>query len=231
MKRLSPTLFATALASLLIASSPARADFINWSYNWDRAPSTIGADVLGSGGMNLTNEPTNNAIGSTVTVATNLRTFSTAPAGSPATFTNTPYSLAIQIIDAASLSTGTLVFSGMLNGTLSTSNSNVTNTFTGATTQSLVLGDHTYDVTIGPFAPPGLPSSTNSGSISAFVAVSGPGGTPPPPGEGPPPPPVGNPPPPVSNQPEPSTALLSCLGVSFLGLASWRRRKNCRAAA
>src|SRR5262249_61631571 len=114
------------------------------------------------------------------------------------------------------LPTDTLNFSGTISGSLSASHSNITNTFTGPTSQTTVLGGNTYAVTIGPFSPPGPPSSTNVGSISAFVAVTAPSG-----GN-----PGGNPPPPDSEHPDPPTALLARLGVSFRGLASWRHRTN-----
>ncbi len=219
MKRLSPTLFVTAVASVLFTAANARADFITWSYNWDRSPDIISADVAGTGGIVVTNGSTLTAMGSSMTVASNLKTFSSAPINTPATFTAVPYNLTITLTDAASLATDTLSFGGTVNGTLSSSHSNITNTFSGPTTQTSVLGGNTYTVTIGPFSPPGPPSSTTVGSISAFVSVLGPQG-----GGG------GGGGGSVGGAPEPSTAVLSCLGISFLGLSSWRRRKTSQAA-
>jgi hypothetical protein len=58
----------------------------------------------------------------------------------------------------------------------------LTNTFTGPTTQSLSLGGHTYTVTLGAFVEPGNPTIYSNGTvvqaggapgeIDAFVTVS-----------------------------------------------------------
>jgi hypothetical protein len=72
-------------------------------------------------------------------------------------------------------------------------------------------------VTIGNYAPPGPPTASNAGSISAHVAVNE---ITPPPLPPPPPPP---PPPPTGQAPEPSTLLLSCMGLLGLGAASWKK--------
>ena len=78
--------------------------------------------------------------------------------------------------------------------------------------QSATLGGHVYSVSLGSFAPPGPPTASNAGSISAHVGVD----------EVPDPPPPG-PPGPTGNAPEPSTLLLSCLGLSGLAMAGWRK--------
>jgi hypothetical protein len=55
------------------------------------------------------------------------------------------------------------------------------------------------------YTPPGPPGSDNSGSISATVTVR----------------PVN-----IQKSPEPSTMVLSVVGLSFLGLSSWRKRRQ-----
>src|SRR5262249_59978543 len=95
--------------------------------------------------------------------------------------------------------------------------------WTGPTTQTVTLGNDTYTVTMSGSSPPGPPGSANPGSISAHVDVAagpnGGGG-----GGG------GGGGPPVNPAPEPSTLALSGLGLSCLGIASWRKRRRNRVA-
>jgi hypothetical protein len=211
MKRSSLILFGSAVVLTLMTGRQVRADFISWTYDWHRNPIAVSADDGGTGGVSLTNEPSNHAVGSSDTVATNLRSFSDAPPSHPDTFTNKTYSLILAITDDASHHTGTLTFKGELNGTLTANSANITNTWLGLTTQSLTLGSNTFTVSLNPFSPPGPPSATNAGGISTHVDVqASPGGG----GGG------GDP----HHAPEPSTLALSGLGLSFLGLVSWRKR-------
>jgi hypothetical protein len=50
-----------------------------------------------------------------------------------------------------------VTFTGRLSGTFSATNSCITNAFVSPA-QTLVLGNNTYRVQIGPFSPPGDPS-------------------------------------------------------------------------
>lgn len=204
MKRLNSV---AALALLLVAGTGARADFIEWSYNWDRNPVSVLSDS-GNGSVAFTNEPLKNATGSSDTVATNLKANSLANANAPDRLNNTgAYSLTLTLTDKVSGQTGSLTFSGKLGGTFSKDSANVTNQFTGALSQSLFLGANNYTVTVGPYSPPGPPSASNFGSIAAHVDVST-----------------------ISIQkvPEPSTLLLAVLGLSGAGAASWRKRRSAR---
>jgi hypothetical protein len=100
-------------------------------------------------------------------------------------------------------------FTGKLGGTFSANNSNVTNKFTGATTLSWTdpkTGD-TFMASLNSYTPPGPPSASNAGSISAHVSVTpGTGHT-------------------SGGAPEPSTLVLSCLGLGFAGFSTWRKRR------
>jgi hypothetical protein len=210
MKR-SILLFTSAIALLVALGGSARADLIAWTYNWDRDPVSIPADS-GTGGISLTNEVAKAATGNSDVVATNLRVFSTAPATAPDTLVNGGgYTLSLTLTDSASGAASTMTFTGKLSGTFSSANANIINTFTSPTTETVVLGGNTYNVTVGPYSPPGPPTASNAGSISAHVAVvpgdNGGGGG-------------------IQDVPEPSTMLLAGLGLSFLGGAAWRKRRQ-----
>jgi hypothetical protein len=192
----------------MFAGATARAELIPWTYNWTPSAPAVFADSPGTGKITMTNEPLATAVGTSDIVATNIKVFSTADPAKPDTFTAAKYTLTLTLTDTDSKTSGTLTFAGEFNGTISANSSNVTNTFTSAVTQSVVLGMHLFKVTIGPFTPPAPPGATNSGTISAtaFVSVSDKG----------------------HHTPEPSTALMAGLGLSFLGLVSWRK---CRRAS
>ncbi|MFL5245072.1 MAG: PEP-CTERM sorting domain-containing protein [Gemmataceae bacterium] len=217
MKKLAVHLFSAVLATVTFAVSHAKADFVPWTYNWARTPVAIAADTPGTGGLTLTDQPLGHAIGSSDIVATNIRTFSSAPRSNPDHFSNRGYTLTLFLQDDKSGASKALVFSGFFSGSLSSNSANIVNTFTGSASQTAALGGHTYTVTIGAYAPPGPPSAANAGSISAHVSVDefspgGSGGT----GGG-----GGG-----GEAPEPSTLLLAGTGLSFLGAAGWRKLKR-----
>jgi len=201
--RLFTALLSAALVWLFAPTSVARAEFIPWKYNWTRNPSVISADAPGTGLISLTDETLHSASGDSDVVATNLKVFSTAPPSSPDTYTNKAYTLTLFLLDTTSGQSGTLSFGGLLNGTASSLNSHIRNTFTGETTKELILGQTHFTVTIGPFTPPGPPESSNKGAISAFAQVT-----------------VTN----IQKTPEPSTLVLACIGLPFAGYGLWRRR-------
>jgi hypothetical protein len=190
-----------AVAAALLGATSARADFTDWSYNWTPSNGKIFADKPGSSYIALTNEPVGSANGDSNVVATDLTSFSTANSKKPDTFTHAAYSLSITLVDGDSSKAGSLTFSGEFNGTVSAKSSKITNTFTGLTTQSIHLGAHTYTVTIGPFSPPGPPTASKSGAISAFAQVTVDGG----------------------QTPEPSTMVLASLGLAGFGAGWWRK--------
>jgi hypothetical protein len=199
----------------------ARADIINWSFDWTHTPTVVAADKGGTGGISLTDHQGGPGSGNSDIVATQITTFSSATVKTPDHFTNKSYSLILDLTDTASHQSGLMTFKGLFNGTLSTTSANIKNTFVSPLTQHLDLGGHLYTVRIGPYAAPGIPDATQSGSISAHLSVqpdNSPGG-----GPSPSPSPSPSPPPPSHGTPEPSTLLLSCLGLSALGLAGWRK--------
>ncbi len=206
MRHAPATLGGAALLWLLIFSGSARADLIYWSYSWSRSPSNVMADSPGTGYISLTDEGLRNVVGNSDIVATNIQAHSTAPPSNPDTFTNKQYSLSLFLVDQASGKSGTLTFTGLFNGTMSALNTNIKNSFTGSTTQSIVLGTDKYTVTIGAYVPPGPTGSSNSGSIGAHAMVN-----------------VESI---LQDAPEPSTLVLAALALPLLGVAAWQRRRN-----
>jgi len=202
MKTSIATRYGPVLAVLLTAA-PARADLVHWSYNWSRSPSEVLSDT-GESKITLTDETTQQVIGDSDIVATNLRTFSTAPDGSPDHFTNRPFVLTLTLLDQASSTSGAVTLTGAFNGTLSQHSANITMTPTGVTTQSIVLGDVKYTAKLNYFSPPGPPDATNRGSIGAHVSVTAQLLT--------------------QGLPEPNSLILAGLGAVLLGLARHRRR-------
>jgi hypothetical protein len=91
------------------------------------------------------------------------------------------------------------------------------NQYTGLTAQTAALDGNSITVALDPLVQP-MTGSTNHGSISAEITanIAGSG-----PGPGPAPVPGSSPGPPGA--PEPSTLVLSFLGVTVLGAASWRK--------
>jgi hypothetical protein len=222
MKR-SLFLFAATAGLLGLAGPQARAGLIpaptaQWSYNFTPSSPFVSAKAPGTGTVTFTNEPTKSATGSSDVVVTDLRVSSTAPSTHPDTLSGSgaAYSIALKLTDTASGASAVLTFTGKLSGTFSGSNSNVSNAFTGKISDTVVLGTNVYTVGLTGYTPPGPPTASNSGSISAHVSVQAQSGT----GSG-----GGN-----GNTPEPSSLVLSFLGLTFAGAASWHKRRRSLAA-
>ena len=196
------------LALVLLGTTTARADLIQWGFNWTATPAAVTA---GGGKITLSNEAYHTAAGDSNIVATALRVVSSATAGAPDTFGpgQGHYSLRLDLKDLATNSSGFLLFFGQMQGNFSGTSANVTNTFTGPTTQSIGLGDTYFTVTLSYFTPPGPPTATNYGSIGAFVHVQSAGQ--------------------LTQTPEPSSMVLAGIGLGLAGLLGWRRRRRQRA--
>jgi hypothetical protein len=199
MARASAPVWGAAFVLLLVGSQ-ARADFINWTYSWTRSPNVVTADGSGTGKIFLT-PVSGSALGTSDIGAVTISTSSSASAGNPDTFTAKGYGLTVNLTDVASHATGSLTFTGNLNGTLSANSSNLTTTFNSPLVQTIVLGNNSYTVSLN--VPPG-PSST-LGGIGAHVVVG---------------------PTKVNNTPEPSSLILAGLGTPLLLRAAWRRRQR-----
>src|SRR5215831_17862136 len=106
MKRSSVALFG-AVAALLLAGPSARADFIQWRYNWTPSTLKVVSDTSPTSFVQLTNEPINKpngvqASGDSDIQMTNVRVFSDAPRANPDTFTGSaPVGFSLRLTDVA----------------------------------------------------------------------------------------------------------------------------------
>jgi len=214
MKRPTTVLLTALLALTAFGVSQTRADFVPWSYNWEPSTLSIKAGGAGTGGLSFTDEPLKHADGTSDVVVTNIRAFSSATRSQPDLITKAAMTFTLVLKDELSNQTATLKFGGFFNGSISATSANVQFTPTVPLTETVKLGNNTYMVNLGSYAPPGPPAASNAGSISAHVAVNE--FTPPPPPHG------GG----TGQAPEPSTLLLSCLGLSGLGMAGWRKLRQ-----
>jgi hypothetical protein len=213
--------FSVKLAALALAllggttaqATPVSAANLQWTYNFSPGSPSVVSDTNASAYIGLTNEPTKAAVGSSDIVATNLRVFSAATAAAPDTLmTGGNYSLTLvlsTVDDGVPYSTS-MTFNGKLAGTFSAESANITNLFGPNSTQTVDLGSYTFTVSLVAYTPPGPPDQLNAGSIAANVSVSSAG---------------------PAQTPEPSTMLLSALGLTCLGGAAWRKRRQARVAA
>src|SRR5262249_16286344 len=154
MNKLVAHFFTAVLASVAFAVGPAKADFVPWTYNFTPSQTSFAADVPGTGGLTLTNEPLNHAEGTSDVVITNIPTFSSAPRTNPDKFTHAEYTFTLVLKDDGSGQTATLKFGGFFTGSVSINSANILTTFTGLALQTVKLGGHTYSVSLGSYAPP-----------------------------------------------------------------------------
>jgi hypothetical protein len=203
MRPSATLLFLTPLALLLAGATRAPAEVVPWSYNWKPRTGLILSDRPGTGGIFLTNQPHQQAAGAATVIAAYVGAFSSALANAPDHLTNKGYGLILFLTDDASQAKARLTFSGLFNGMLTATQTQVANTFTGPTSKAVHLGHHWYTVTLSGYVPP---TALKMGKIEANVTVR--------------------------NNPEPSALVLAVLGSISLGLFLWRvGRGRCRKAA
>lgn len=198
------------LSLSLFCVNTARADYLSWTYS--TTPSVPGFSAGGSGssgGVVALTDYTNQAGGTSIPVIAYTTSSSST---SPVTFNSASsvYTMTLSITDNSTHDTGTLTFTGSVGGTLSATTSTLTNSFVPSP-NTLTLDGHTYTVTI-PSAALAPPTSKQQ-NILATVSVSDATGG-------------GTPTPPTANTPEPSSIILACAGMVFLGAGGVRRLRS-----
>jgi hypothetical protein len=223
--------FIAAAGILCLAGSAARASQIaapgaQWTYSFTSSVASVSADPPGHGSVTLTSQSSPvDKMGSVIPNTTgssgsdvngiSLRTTTSATDAKPDTVASGNYTVSMKLTDFVSGNSTTFSFSGKMHGTFSVSNSHIENDWmgtkdpgTGAVFQAN-LGNYQYVVTVAKFAGPDIPSATNPGVIQVHVETFTLG---------------------VAQVPEPSSVVLSCLGLAFLGAVSWRKRRRSAAS-
>jgi hypothetical protein len=204
MKYAALRMFALAVAVCLAWGSLARADYIaQFNFTPDKTD-LFATNNPSLGKITLSNESPSKAEGSTTLVATNISTWADASTSlkNPAVFKDVGYTLTLFITDFKSGKSDQMYFSGKFNGTLSVGSALITHDFTTPDTVTKQIGNTIYTVKVGPFVPPGNPTSNKQGSIGALATVT------------------------VSAVPEPSTFVLAGLGLVVVGSGCWYRRRR-----
>jgi hypothetical protein len=221
MTKILGRLLATTLVLWLTGASAARAEYMGWTYSFDDSGFTINPNAGQASGVIGVALPANGS--ATTTIPNVILQASTGALGTPASpadlFVNAPYFVTLTVADPAASQSHDFKFNGQLNGSATAGNFQISNTFTGGSSQDFTLGGRDYHVTAGPFS---IAQATGAGSIGFAVQVSDPIGQPPPP-PGPPPP---GPPPPSQSSPEPTSLVLVCLALPALGWTNWKRKKS-----
>jgi hypothetical protein len=238
MKRSLATLLGSTLAALLAASAARAQTEVLITEDWEPSPGKVWATGFnpqnspGDHFISFSNEPQHAIVVPFISgynpssspaptqqantiVSTNINAVSSAPKTAPDSW-NFNYLLNVTLTGTKGpTDTATMAFTGTITATAFNETLNGRNfTFfnlqdktSSPVTQSVTLDGNTVYVNLPALAPNTL-GSTNNGAYSGYVwATSGSSGT----GGGP------------QNSPEPSALLLSFLGLSGLGAASWRR--------
>jgi hypothetical protein len=210
MSRSAARLFTAALATALLSGTAARAESIHWSADWSVQPFVIPASHHGTGGVFPIPGRPQQPTGSADMVAAYLWTFTAATQAHPDHLIDARYTVTVRLTDADSHRSGSLSFTGVLNGTLWATQhlhnghvilgaADITNVFTGPRSQTLHLGHHLYTVTLASFTRPTVSATAQTpGIINASVFVR--------------------------HNPEPGGLVLLSIGASLVGLAARRKR-------
>lgn len=224
MRIASLRLWGVVVVGLLLGGRPARADYMNWSYQWSISPRPVFASGTGTVAMALGR----GGMGSSHILAAAVTTSSSTSIASPDRF-NSSFRLTLHLTDRASHRSGNLTFQGRIIGTLTSTGAHLFETFR-TPLQHLTLGGHVYWVSLPPhlrLLPPGASTVPNLMAtvhiVNAWL----------------PPRPRPHPlsaaplmiasiatvPPPTASAPEPPTLLLSGVGVVLVSLGClWRYR-------
>jgi hypothetical protein len=166
MRTTSLRLLGVLALGLLSHENAARAEFMDWSYNWGVGPRPVVASGTGTVAFALYR----GGMGSTMLRAAAVTTSSAAPSQRPDRFASS-FNLTLHLRDIPSHQSGELVFRGTITGTLTANSSNLIERFS-LSTEKITLGGHTYVVTLFPsrFMLP-RPGSPYVPQIDALVRV------------------------------------------------------------
>jgi hypothetical protein len=218
MKR-SVSLFTAACAALLLAGSPsARAEDLPWTFDW--TPGNIPGNLrlvaptsmTKMSYLQLTSEPIGKpfgtAAGASDLTMTSIKVFSDAPRSNPDSLAATsPVTFSLRLTDKTTGLFHDFLYSVKFGGLISSESAKVTAMISPmAPFVNVKIGAGLYTINSPTYTPPGPPDSSNPAAISVSVNVI--------PADG------GK----ITGTPEPSTMLLSCVGLSCLGVARWRKR-------
>ncbi len=230
MKRYKVPLFAAALGLGLMTGTSARAAS-SWSVDWSPTSTSALMGIDGSGptiinfsNPSFTTLPPGSSGGMP---ATNLTLTTSSPGLSVSQANAQTFQLIATVYDGTSkmAPSQTVTFTGKMWGNFSSTGlenaqigwvnpSNPTGPLVGTASQTVTFagtGDKvtlSYQSLVQPLNPGAYAANPhNTGAIGFFLTET--------PGSGPI---KGN------GTPEPSTMLMGCMGLSFLGLASWRKR-------
>jgi len=216
-------LWSVVVVGLLLGGQSARADFMNWSYQWSIGPRPVFTGGTGTVAMALGQS----GRGASHFQAAAVTTSSSAPASSPDRFNNS-FNLTLHLTDRASHTSGNLTFQGRIRGTLTSSGAHLSETFS-TSLEHLRLGGHVYWVSLPNRLMLQPPGASTVPSLTATVRVAN----------------VWNPPPrphprplvaspmmvsiasvsPAAPAPEPPALLLSGVGIVLVSLGClWRYR-------
>lgn len=175
-------LFRLVLLLLAVGLSPARAEFVEFSYQWSVSPTAV---LLGTNPSNITGNGLSSGSvavalaapgtasaelgggGITVPLAT-VTTTGSAPEEAPDSFA-TPFKILLDLKDTATGEAASLTFSGSVNGKLTATSSMLTLDFADPLTQHVQLGAREFAVTVG--VPSRVLAAPGSGLANDLVAT------------------------------------------------------------
>jgi hypothetical protein len=200
----------------LFAAAAARADYLDWSYTWDRSAFAIPANGGAHAGvlsLELPTLPAGGGPGASPVAPVVLLAGTTADgtSNSPADlFENAPYSVALTVTDDQTQESHEFTFDGLLTGLMTKSLVQIASHFVGGGQQTATIAGRQYTVTAG-LSAPAAAAANFAGAIQANCGVIGlpiPG------------------PPPAADTPEPASLVLAALSLPAVGLTARRRRRR-----
>jgi hypothetical protein len=215
MSRTFRFLLSTAFALVLTAGS-AKAVPTEWYDDWSTTTPTLmsGLSTITVKPDKFPNPPhAPYNLGSTGVTAAQIVVNSTQNNGTPDSFAGKLITMNVKVVDVESGNPGFFTFTFQYGpiSTLSKQTSHLEDLkyLSGDLNAGQALGGNVYTPIKWSYAWPGIPRDGTNGRISFTFDVR----------------PID-----VQKAPEPSTMLLSCVGLSVLGLRAWRRRRQGLAA-